>query len=63
MVMGRIGNVTWKGKNYWITGVPVEVCERCGEKYYGGPVLLQIEEMLKTQNGDREDLTLHFKAA
>ena len=30
--------------SYWVVrDVPCEVCLHCGERYYAGPVLLQIE--------------------
>lgn len=35
------------GKYLVVRDVPCEVCLRCGERYYEGPVLLQIEQRFK----------------
>jgi YgiT-type zinc finger domain-containing protein len=40
---------TWKGELVSIVeNVPAWVCNQCGERYYDGPVLDQIEEIMRT---------------
>ncbi len=34
-----------KGKLYVFENVPVGVCQKCGERYYRGPVLERLEEL------------------
>lgn len=36
-----------RGEYLVVRDVPCEVCLRCGERYYQGPVLLQIEHRFK----------------
>lgn len=36
-----------RGRYLVVRDVPCEVCLRCGERYYDGPVLLQIEHRFK----------------
>ena len=36
-----------RGKYLVVRDVPCEVCLRCGERYYPGPALLQIERRFK----------------
>ena len=34
-----------KGKLFVFDNVPVGVCQKCGERYYRGPVLERLEEL------------------
>ncbi|MDZ7359835.1 MAG: type II toxin-antitoxin system MqsA family antitoxin [candidate division KSB1 bacterium] len=34
-----------KGKLYVFDNVPVGICQKCGERYYRGPVLERLEEL------------------
>lgn len=36
-----------KGNYLVVRDVPCEVCLRCGERFYAGPVLMQIERRFK----------------
>jgi len=37
----------WNGEWYLIEDVPVLVCQKCGDEYYDGKVLLRVERMLE----------------
>ena len=44
----RVEYIYRRQGNYLVVrDVPCEVCLRCGERYYEGPVLLQIERRFK----------------
>ncbi|MBN1486827.1 MAG: type II toxin-antitoxin system MqsA family antitoxin [Anaerolineae bacterium] len=44
----RVEYIYRRGGHYLVVrDVPCEVCLRCGERYYEGPVLLQIEQRFK----------------
>lgn len=34
------------GVEYHLEDIPTEVCPRCGEMYYHGPVLLELDRQL-----------------
>jgi YgiT-type zinc finger domain-containing protein len=45
---------TVNGELFLIEDVPVQVCRRCGERYYDGPVMEKIEAQLLAREIDRE---------
>lgn len=38
-------DMRFKGKLFVFDNVPVGVCQKCGERYYRGPVLERLEEL------------------
>jgi YgiT-type zinc finger domain-containing protein len=40
-------DLRFKGKLFVFDNVPVEVCQKCGERYYRGPVLERLEELAR----------------
>jgi YgiT-type zinc finger domain-containing protein len=40
----------WKGEWHIIEDVPVFECPKCGEEYYDGKVMLDIERMLESKD-------------
>jgi len=42
-------NKWWKGELFVIENVPVLSCRKCGEKYFEGTVMEQIESMIKNR--------------
>jgi YgiT-type zinc finger domain-containing protein len=47
-------NRTVKGEVFLIEDVPVQVCHKCGERYYDGPVMEKVEDLLLSRKIDRE---------
>jgi YgiT-type zinc finger domain-containing protein len=45
-----------KGKLYVFDNVPVGVCQKCGERYYRGPVLERLEELAGHQELFKEKI-------
>jgi YgiT-type zinc finger domain-containing protein len=42
-------NKWWKGELFVIENVPVLTCGKCGEQYFEGAVMEQIEAMVKSR--------------
>jgi YgiT-type zinc finger domain-containing protein len=45
---------TVKGEVFLVEDVPGQVCHKCGERYYDGPVMERIEALLLACDIDRE---------
>ncbi|MHC9540437.1 MAG: YgiT-type zinc finger protein [Vulcanimicrobiota bacterium] len=45
---------TVNGEVFLIEDVPVQVCRKCGERYYDGPVMEKIEAQILAREIDRE---------
>jgi|GEM_PF-1255554 len=43
-----------KGKLYVFENVPVGVCQKCGERYYRGPVLERLKELASHKNSSKK---------
>jgi YgiT-type zinc finger domain-containing protein len=55
----------YKGKIYDFENVPAFVCPNCGHRYYDGPMILRLEEMMKNTPPDARPveayaITLHL---
>ena len=37
----------YKGKIYVFENVPAKVCPNCGHRYYDGPLILELESLMK----------------
>jgi YgiT-type zinc finger domain-containing protein len=44
----------WNGKKIIIEGVPAEVCEQCGEKYFDSETTLKLEKIKKASTYPQE---------
>ena len=42
----------YKGRIYVFENVPAFVCPNCGHRYYDGPLILRLEEMMKQPPAD-----------
>lgn len=38
-----------EGRWYIFENVPAQVCPNCGHRYYNGPMMLQLEKMIKAR--------------
>lgn len=46
----------WKGRITVIRGVPAEVCEQCGEQYFGPEAVLGMERLLERPEAEAETI-------
>lgn len=44
----------WNGRKIIIEGVPAEVCEQCGEKYFDSETTLKLEKIKKASTYPQE---------
>jgi YgiT-type zinc finger domain-containing protein len=42
----------YQGKVYVFENVPARVCPNCGHRYFDGPLMLQLEQLMKNTPAD-----------